>query len=61
MHHGLVAEEAAAEVEAQIAAEHVEEACQRRLVEAEHLLDVGDHVRIEPACAAIRAGAADLR
>ena len=61
MHNGLVAEEAAAEVEAQVAAEHVEKSCQRRLVEAEHLLDVGDDVRVEPACAAIRAGAADFR
>ena len=60
LQHRLVAEEAAAEVEAQIAADHVEEARQRRLVEAEHLLDVGDDVRIEAARAAIASGAAEF-
>ena len=61
LQHGLVAEEAAAEVEAQVAAEHLDEARQRRLVEAEHLADVGDDVRVEAARAAIGAAAADLR
>ena len=57
----LVAKEAAAEVEAQIAADHVDEAGQRRLVEAEHLLDVGDDVRVEAARAAIGAGRTEIR
>ena len=33
----------------------IQEAGQRRLVEAEHLADVGDDVRVEAACAAIGA------
>ena len=56
----LAAEEAAAEVEAQVVAQHIEETRQRRLVEAKQLSDVGDHVRVQPPRAAIIAGTGGL-
>jgi hypothetical protein len=58
LQHGLAAEEAVAEVEAEVAADHVEEAGERRLVEAEHFADVVDHVGIEAAGASVGGGAA---
>ena len=56
MQDALVAEEALAEIEAQIAADHLQEAGEGRLVEAEHLADVGDDMRVQSARAAIAAG-----
>ena len=41
--------------------DHFEEARERWLVEAEHLSDVGNHVRIEASGTAIGRGTAELR
>ena len=49
----LVAEKTLAEIKAQIAAHHLFETLQRRLVEAVHFLDLLDDFRVEPARAAI--------
>src|SRR6185295_6346613 len=51
--HRAAAEEALAEIEAQVAAHHHEEALVRRLVETELALELLDELRIEATRAAI--------
>src|SRR5690606_30881839 len=55
--HPLVAEEALAEIEGQIIADHQRKAFQRRLVEAELALQILDQLRRQASRAAILAGA----
>ena len=59
--HAVVAEEAGAEVEPHVLAHHVQEALQRRLVEAVLLLQPLDQLGVEAAGAAVLAGVGALR
>ena len=56
IHDGPVLEEALAEVEADVAPQHPEEALVRRPVEAELPFELLDELRIEPPGAAVLAG-----
>jgi hypothetical protein len=53
-----VAEEALAEVETEIVAHHLDEAFERRLVEAELFFDFLDESRVKTLCAAVTTGLA---
>ncbi len=56
LEHADVAEVALAEIEARVVPQHQAEALQRRLVEAELLLELLDELRVEPLRAAVFRG-----